>query len=249
MVVAPGEIKGVPLQLEPSSSWNGNNIQLDIELVHPVLGAMIHSIIINESDTVLTSSPVHTGRAGEKVSITTNSQINGVETALVPLPEARANTTHNGMSLHLVGIPSPIHTAECQVMHGALNELGIGTTTKMWTSCLITANSEHPLVANAWLRASNGEVLDSAIIRLSPGANTTVNLSVTSWDPQPGLISVEALIVDSNGLSLHSKSSSHIVRQSGWNVEVKTLTVDENYVIVGIDRKSYQIMELSLIHI
>ena len=64
--------------------------------------------------------------------------------------------------------------------------------------------------------------------------------------PTTRLISVEALIVDSNGLSLHSKSSSHIVRQSGWNVEVKTLTVDENYVIVGIDRKSYQIMEGSV---
>ena len=110
IVVAPSEIKGVPLQLEPASSWNGVNIQLDIEVVHPVLGTMVHSIIVNQSDTVLTSSPVHTGRTGEKVSITTNSQTNGIETSLIPLPNVRSNTTHNGMTLHLVGIPSPIHT-------------------------------------------------------------------------------------------------------------------------------------------
>ena len=139
IVVAPREIKGVPFQIEPASSWNGNNIQLDIEVVHPVLGTMVHSIIVNQSDTVLTSSPVHTGRTGEKVSITTNSQISGIETSLIPLPNVRSNTTHNGMTLHLVGIPSPIHTAECQNVHGDLNELGIGKTTKVWTTCLITA--------------------------------------------------------------------------------------------------------------
>tara|TARA_B100001113_G_scaffold121704_1_gene99398 strand:+ start:623 stop:6157 length:5535 start_codon:yes stop_codon:yes gene_type:complete len=245
IVVAPGEIKGVPLQIEPDASWNGNNIQLDIDLTHPVLGTMIHSIIVNESDTVLTSSPVHTGRAGEKVSITTDSQTNGIETALVPLPESRSNTTHNGMTLHLVGIPSPIHTADCQNVHGNLDQLGIGGTTKIWTTCLITANSEHPLVANSWLRASNGDILDNEIIRLSPGENTTINLTVSSWDPQPGLISVEALIVDSNGLSLHSKSSTHVVRQSGWNINVE-LVVNENEIIVGIGREGYEMMEGSV---
>ena len=245
IVVAPSEIKGVPLQIEPASSWNGINIQLDIEVVHPVLGTMVHSIIVNQSDTVLTSSPVHTGRTGEKVSITTNSQTNGIETSLIPLPNVRSNTTHNGMTLHLVGIPSPIHTADCQNIHGDLNELGIGTTTKVWTTCLITANSEHPLVANAWLRASNGEILDNGIIRLNPGQNTTLNLSVTSWDPQPGLITVDALIMDSNGLSLHSKSSTHIVRQSGWNLLVE-LEVSEEFVTVGIGREGYQMMEGSV---
>ena len=149
------------------------------------------------------------------------------------------------MTLHLVGIPSPIHTADCQNVHGNLDQLGIGGTTKIWTTCLITANSEHPLVANSWLRASNGDILDNEIIRLSPGENTTINLTVSSWDPQPGLITVEALIVDSNGLSLHSKSSTHVVRQSGWNINVE-LVVNENEIIVGIGREGYEMMEGSV---
>ena len=76
--------------------------------------------------------------------------------------------------------------------------LGIEDVSTLWTSCLLTANSEHPLVANAWLRTSDGEMLDSRTIRLSPGDNMTVNLSALSWDPEPGLLSVEVLIVDSN---------------------------------------------------
>ena len=36
------------------------------------------------------------------------------------------------------------------------------------------------------------------------------------------------------------------MRQSGWNLRVSTLTVDDNYVEVGIDRSGYQIMEGSV---
>lgn len=246
IVVAPAEVKGIPLQLEPSQNWNGNNILLDIELVHPILGVILHPITINQSETVLISSPVHTGRTGEKVSITTDSSTSGIETALVPLPNGRSNTTHNGMSIHLVGIPSPIHSADCNNAYGNLDNLGIGSTSTTWTSCLITANTDHPLVANAWLRTSEGEILDSAIIRLSPDDNTTVNLTVSSWDPKPGTVSVEVLIVDSNGLELYSKDSNHIVRQNGWNIAVASMSIDEKYVEIGIDREGYQIMEGSV---
>jgi len=108
---------------------------------------------------------------------------------------------------------------------------------------LVTANDDHSLVANAWLLSSDGEILDSRIIRLSPGDNTTVNLSISSWDPSPGLTNVEVVIVDSNGITLHSSSSSHISRQSGWNIKVANLVVDDSYIDVGIDRQGYEIME------
>ena len=246
IVLAPSEIKGIPLQITPSSSWNENNILLEIQLVHPVLGNINHQITVNNSDTVLVSSPVHIGRSGEKVSITTNSATNGIETSLVPLPEIRTNTTHNGMSLHLVGIPSPIHSANCEKSFGNLDQLGIQPLSTTWSSCSITANIEHDLVANAWLKTSYGEILDSTIIRISPNESTVVNLSTSSWDPSPGLVSVEILIVDSNGLLLYSESTSHIARQSGWNLKLSTLKVDDKFIEVGVDRIGYQKMEGSV---
>ena len=243
VVVAPGEVMGIPLQIQPSSSWNGNNIQLDIQLDHPSLGLITHSITISESDTVLMSSPVHTGRSGEKVTIITDSLNSGMEESLIPLPEVRTNTSHNGMKLHLVGIPAPIHSSDCNNVFGKLDELGLQPLSKNWASCLITANDDHSLVANAWLLSSDGEILDSRTIRLSPGDNTTVNLTISSWDPNPGLTNVEVVIVDSNGITLHTSSTSHIARQSGWNVKVANLVVDDNYIDVGIDRQGYEIME------
>ena len=246
VVVAPSEIKGVPLQITPANSWNGVNIQLEIELIHPILGTIAHSITVNESDTVLVSSPVHTGRSGEKVTVTTNSETNGILSSLVPLPESRSNTTHNGMQLHLVGIPAPVHSADCDNIFGNLDLLGIESISKTWTSCSVTANLEHDLVANAWLKTSRGEILDSRTIRLSANESSTVNLSTSNWDPEPGLVSVEILIIDSNGLQLYSETTTHVARQSGWNVRVSSLVVNDNFVEVGIDRSGYQMMEGSV---
>ena len=246
VVVAPSQIKGIPIQITPADSWNGVNIQLEIELNHPILGVITHPITVNNSDTVLISSPVHTGRSGEKVTITTDSEINGIQTSLVPLPESRSNTTHNGMSLHLVGIPSPVHNANCDNVFGNLDSLGIESISKTWTSCSISANVDHDLVANAWIKTSRGEILSSRTIRLSANDTSVVNLSVSNWDPEPGTIAVEVLIVDSNGLQLFSDTTNHVARQSGWNLRVSSLAVSDNFVEVGIDRSGYQMMEGSI---
>jgi hypothetical protein len=249
VVIAPGEVMGMPLQLQPSSDWAGTNFQLDIQLEHPILGTLVYAITVSQSETVLTSSPVHTGRSGEKVSVTTNSLSDGIQTSLVPLPTQRSNTTHNGMSLHLVGIPAPIHDADCDSAFGQLSNLGIEPTSTIWASCQITANSEHALVANAWLRTDGGELLDSRTIRLNPGSSLTVNLSTFSWDPAPGVVTVEVLIVDSNGLPLHSSSSTHISRQTGWNLKISNLNVDEDSINIGVDREGYTMMEGSICQI
>ena len=246
MVLAPGEIAGLPIQLQPTSTWNGNNLQLDIEYSHQILGTMTYSITVNQSETVLVSSPVHTGRSGEKVSVTTYNTTTGYDTSLVPLPNSRTNTTHNGMNLHLVGIQSPIHLAECDTMHGSLDSLGIDSLSTLWTSCLITANSDYDLVANALLITSDGEILDSSIIRISKGNNLSVNLSTTDWDPSPGIVSVSVLIIDSNGVELHSSTSDHVSRQSGWNLEIDNIQITESEIIIGINRRNYQIIEGSV---
>ena len=73
-----------------------------------------------------------------------------------------------------------------------------------------------------------------------------VNLSTSNWDPEPGIVSVEILIIDSNGIQLYSETTTHVARQSGWNVRVSSLVVNDNFVEVGIDRSGYQMMEGSV---
>jgi hypothetical protein len=243
IVVAPGEVIGIPLQVQPASNWDGGNLQFDVKLTHPTLGEIILPLSINQSETVLVSNPVHTGRSGEKISITTNTVIDGNVASLVTLPEERMNVTHNGMALHLVGIPAPIHEADCTMVHGDLEELGRTSLSQTWASCTITANDDHPLTANVWLRSNNGQLLDSSTIRLFAGENTTTNLSISNWDPSPGAITVELIIIDSNGIILIQESSNHISHESGWNVGIDSLDTNAESITIGISRTGFQKLE------
>ena len=242
VVIAPNEVKGLPLTIKPSESWSGTNIQLDIIIQHPTLGEFIHSITISQSENILKSNPVQTGRAGDKVAIVTNTA-EGDSTSLIDLPSTRSNITHNGVILHLIGIPAPQHQATCSFSAGSLETLGISPFSDVWTSCTIEANDEHPLVANAWIRTDAGEILEYEVIRLNPGQNQTTNLTVSNWDPEPGFIIIDVLIVDSNGIELYSQQSTQIARQSGWNARISNLEVNENSIEFGVDRTNYQIME------
>lgn len=243
LVVAPGEIIGVPLQIQPSEDWDQSNFQLQISLQHPTLGEIALPITISSSDTVLTSTPVKSGRAGQKVTVTTNTASEGDSTSVLTLPQGRSNTTHNGMSLHLIGIEAPIHQADCQINHGDLATLGLEPLTGVWASCTLIANEQAGLTANVWLRTTDGDSIDSQIIRLSPGGNMTINLSTTSWDPSAGNLSVEILIIDSNGIELLRQSTDHIAHDSDWNIGISTFSIDSDSINLGINREGYSKLE------
>ena len=68
----------------------------------------------------------------------------------------------------------------------------------------------------------------------------------TNTEPSFINLSLEVLIIDSNGLLLYSESTSHIARQNGWNLKLSTLKVDDNFIEVGVDRTGYQKMEGSV---
>ena len=245
MLIAPNEIKGLPLLLQPAANWNSANIQLDIHIEHPTLGLTVYDMVVSESDNVLLSSPVHTGRTGEKVTIDLNTP-DGIESSLIELPSSRSNVTHNGVILHLIGIPAPVHQSSCSTDVGSLSELGVKPLSMVWTSCTITAHPDYDLVANAWIKSQSGEILSYEVIRISAGQNKTTNLSVSNWDPNPGFVTVDVLIIDSNGIELYSKQTTHIARQSGWNVKLSNLEVNDEYIEFGVDRNNYQIMEGSI---
>ena len=245
LVIAPKEIKGIPLQIMPASTWNSANLQFDILISHPSLGDSIHEITVSQSDNVLISNPVHSGRTGEKVSVSVDTS-ESVKTSLIELPTSRSNITHEGVILHLVGIPAPIHTASCSNLAGQISTLGINPLSVTWSSCNLTANDDEVLRANAWIKTSRGEILSYSNIIVGNGQNQTVNLSVSSWDPEPGYIVVEVLIIDSNGIILYSDKTNHIARESGWNIKLSNLVVGDDFIEFGIDRVNYQIMEGSV---
>ena len=49
MILAPGEVAGIPMSLVPASDWNQQRMLLTINVNHPLLGAQSHSIEVEYS--------------------------------------------------------------------------------------------------------------------------------------------------------------------------------------------------------
>ena len=147
------------------------------------------------------------------------------------------------MPLHLVGIPAPVHSADCENAFGNLDLLGMSQYIMDWVHLI--SNLDHDLVANAWLKTSRGEIL--ILVQFD---SLQMSRILSTCQHQTGtlsqIVSVEILIIDSNGLQLYSETTTHVARQSGWNVRVSSLVVNDNFVEVGIDRSGYQMMEGSV---
>ena len=57
LILAPGEVSS-PTQPGPLSDWNEQRFLLSINVNHPLLGAMAHSIEVKHSHVVFSQTPV-----------------------------------------------------------------------------------------------------------------------------------------------------------------------------------------------
>ena len=259
LVLAPATIQGIPLDLRPSADWDGSPITLTITANHPLLGVIELPIQISSSPVSYSSTPVLYGPTGQvqdvsfyndselpSASATGLSLVFSGEIAQITLESGRINGSIDFSStileVHTVGKNPPAHTAECSKQKMNLTSLGINPFSGVWTSCILTASDDSPMVATLILRSSTGEVLDSRMLDLYKGTNSTVNLTISQWDPEPGMVTIIYEVIDSSGLILESGSSSMISRQSGWNIGIANMEIDGDSITVGIKRQGHSML-------
>jgi hypothetical protein len=80
------------------------------------------------------------------------------------------------------------------------------------------------------------------MVEIYKGTNATVNLTISQWDPAPGMITILYEVIDSSGRILDSGSNSQMSRQSGWNVGIANMEVDGDYITVGIKRQGHSML-------
>jgi len=259
LVLAPATIQGIPLDLQPSTDWDGSPITLTITATHPLLGVIELPIQVVGSTISYASTPVLYGPTGQVQEILFYSEgelpgatITGLsllfsgEIAQVTLGNGRTNGSIDFSStileVHTVGKDPPAHTAQCTEQNNNLSALGITPFSEIWTSCFLVASDDSPMIATLILRTSTGEVLDSTMLEIYKGTNATVNLTISQWDPEPGVITILYEVIDSSGRILDSGSNSLMSRQSGWNVGIANMEVDSNYITVGIKRQGHSML-------
>ena len=264
VVLAPGEVAGVPLNLMPSTDWNEQRFLITINVNHPLLGAIPHSIEVKHSHVVFSETPVIDAFVGSQqlidyaapgaanitfggsLEITTTGQaIQFLQPATTGefVLSFDGDSGEGNVSLYVVARQYPDASIECNFVANAFDNLGRIVLSETVATCILEAGITEELRAVVTLVTSKGEriELDDDVFVVSPGGMETVNVTAKNWDPHPGVFDVMLSGHDQFGRTLADESTSVVARESGWNVGISSLTTDGD-ITIGIKRTGYELL-------
>ncbi len=247
LILAPGEVSGLPLNLIPAVDWNEQRFLLSINVNHPLLGAMAHSIEVKHSHVVFSQTPVIDAYVGSQQRV--SYAVVGQETVsfggsldmtssaqtlefLQPTSTGEYVVSFNGdtaagnVSIYAVAREYPDASIDCSLTEAAFDDIGRVELTGTVATCDLTAGQNEELRAVLTLITSNGERidLDDDVFVVGAGSQESINVSVTGWDPAAGVFDVVLSGTDQFGRTLADESTSVVARESGWNVGISSLT-------------------------
>ena len=264
VILAPGEVAGVPMTLLPASSWNEQRFLLTINVNHPLLGVIAHNIEVEYSQVVFTQSPVFDAFTGTTQALSFEVDGNEAVTFDGPLsvsqssglisfeqPETtgehligfQTSNTSGNLSVYVVSRTYPNTSVSCEYQDNVFSSLGQSATEGIVATCTLTAGSDEALRVVFTLVSSTGErvELSEDLFIVPAGGQETVNVSIETWDPEAGSFTVELNAHDRYGRALESISKSLIARESGWNVGISSLSADGD-ITIGIQRTGYSLL-------
>ena len=265
MILAPGEVAGIPMSLVPASDWNQQRMLLTINVNHPLLGAQSHSIEVEYSHVSFSSSPIVDAYLGTEQSVLVSGD--GGETVAFGGPlnvEATSQTVsfiqpsssgeylltwsiegeEGNLSIYVVARQYPDSSIACQFLDDAFDGLGQAELEGTAAACVLTAGATEDLRAVFTLVNSIGEriEIEEESLVVAAGQEKTLNITLTGWDPDPGVFDVMLTGYDQYGRNLADIQTSVVAREQGWNVGISSLTSNGD-INIGIKRSGYGLLE------
>jgi hypothetical protein len=264
LVLAPGEVAGIPLELTPASDWNLQRFLVTINVHHPILGTLPHSIEVEYSPISFSDLPVRDAFAGSQQSIEYHntvqeqltwtssidiSELNGVLTFYQPSTtgEQVISFTSNGIqgnvSMYIISRTYPDAGIECDFLPSTMNSLGKEVLQGSVATCTLQAGDEEDLRAIFTLTTSDGERVNLLEDRwvVPAGSTESINISLENWDPDAGVFTVYLRGYDQFGRVLASTQQEVTARESGWNIGINSLSTNGD-ILVGIKRTGYELL-------
>ena len=256
--LVPGEIKGIPIHLIPSSDWDEVNIDLTIEITHSNLGAQQVEFTIQASDISFLSSPVLWARSNTNLALEIHNQGAGeIEgsflstsgssyTFLVEPGINYVNVTSGNerIQLVLIGRNAPQTSVSCSFVNSAFTELGRVTYTGNLVSCDVTGDPTQNTKLTFVATSSRGETIPIQTSRFTilENQSTFANLSVQNWDPAPGSLTIVVYAYDEYGNILATMNKEVVAQESGWNIGISSISA-QGSINVAISRTNYEVLE------
>ena len=237
VVIGVGEITGVPLEVIPSSDWEGESRTIRILAQDEAGNQREISLDTQYEDHSWASSPVIVSMQGDSVLLDIHgtspdsSVVDDVQSNLQWDLQGgwawQANTASSGTQVTVDSntvLPYTAYVIEPALRYATCSITG--SVDSVRAECTV-ANGTQPFSYTVILIDDEGKMLDSTEGNLD--ANTTsgqVNLSANSWDPQPGMRSLVIRLLDERGIVIASDETEFEIRRNDWNIGLVALELD-----------------------
>lgn len=257
--LSPHEVRGMPFEVIPPSTWDKQTVNIDIRLTHPQLGLYQESITVEYSNISFATSPVLSGSAGSTQAFTLHINSNSASEIIVTdtsmnqgdyrvvLQEGvnfgTVSTTSDLIQFINIGSVPPQVTASCQFISNVFEELGRTPLTGTIVSCDVDGDVDEKTRLTFIASTNIGQTipLDMSSFEIQKNQSRTVNLSSSQWDPNPGQLVIRIAAYDGNGVEVVSIETSQISRQSDWNVGIASFSATGD-LDIAITRSNYEIL-------
>ncbi len=258
MTIVPGEIQGLPIQLNPPVDWNEVAFDITVRLTHSSLGSQQFDFTVQSSNISFLSSPVLSARSGTQLSIDIynegNDQIDGDMTSVsgstytfaIPsgLEYVNLSSGNDQLQLAIIGRDAPQVTASCSFINSAFADLGKLPYTGDLVSCNVLGDLESSTKISFVVATNRGDdiPIGDSTFNILVNESKYANLSVDNWDPTPGSLTLIVTAYDEFGNVIASIDKDLTSRESGWNVGISSISA-KGSINVAISRTNYVILE------
>ncbi len=237
IVIGVGEITGVPLEVIPSSDWDGGSRTIRILAQDEVGNQREISLDTQYEDHSWATSPVIVSMQGDSALLDIHGTspdslvVDDIQSSLQWdvqggwVWQASLESTGTGLTVNSETVlPYTAYVIEPALRYATCSITG--NVVSVSAECTV-ANGTEPFSYTVILIDDQGKLLDSFEERL--GANVTsgqVNLSATSWNPQPGMRSLIIRLLDERGIVIASDMNTFEIRRNDWNVGLVGLELE-----------------------
>ncbi len=237
IVIGVGEITGVPLEVIPSSDWDGGSRTIRILAQDEVGNQREISLDTQYEDHSWATSPVIVSMQGDSALLDIHGTspdslvVDDIQSSLQWdvqggwVWQASLESTGTGLTVNSETVlPYTAYVIEPALRYATCSITG--NVVSLSAECTV-ANGTEPFSYTVILIDDQGKLLDSFEERL--GANVTsgqVNLSATSWNPQPGMRSLIIRLLDERGIVIASDMNTFEIRRNDWNIGLVGLELE-----------------------
>ena len=258
MMLTPGEVQGLPINLIPPLDWNKESFQINLKITHSELGEEVKQFTVRSSNLSFNSTPVLWSRSGMQLSVEVNNegtssieetsgiQLGTTYSFLISSGVEHVNLTNgqDRIQLVLIGKDSPQMGASCSFINEAFNNLGKGFMSGDFVTCDVQGDPLVNTRLSFVVTTSRGDSipLQSSSFAIPFNQTMFANLSVENWDPSPGSFTLHVNGYDEYGNIISTVSKDLTSRESGWNVGISSISAKGD-INVALSRTNYGVLE------